>query len=261
MSKSLFPRFVSLVRSAALRAVVAGCAGAAMAPHPAAAVVIAPGQSMQVTFSFPSAPSLPANIVAALPPGDPLLVADVLEGFLRTAILSGFGAPLAEIQFFNGGTLLGTIDESASVLNAFAFDGPGSVFAFNSVAAADFSSIRNGSIQGVFRVTNISTAEAGFGQPAPTFDLTISDLLVGHANGAQQFLTFGPAPVIGTEALVGVAEPGAAGLFVLALGGMALIRRGARGGVVFRFVRWSGGRVLDRACVPPCSVWSTTGDV
>lgn len=224
MSQSLFVRFGPFVRLAA------AVAGAAMAPLPAAAVVIAPGQSMQATFAFPSAPSLPANEAAGLSPGDPWLVADVLEGILTSTSVSGFGAPEAEIQLFNGSTLLGTVDTDAGSFNTFAFVGPGSVFNFHSAGVSDFTSIQDGSIEGVIRVTNISTPVTGFGRPAPTYDLSISSFLVGHANGPQQFLTFGPDPVIGEQTLVGVAEPGIVGLFTLAVGGMVLVRRGVRGG-------------------------------
>ena len=221
MSGASFFRFVPYVWFAA---------GLAAVPSVAGAVVIAPGQSMEATFSFASAPTLPANESVGLLPNDPWLVADVLEGILTSSYVSGFGAPEAEVQLFNGTTLLASVDVDASLFNTFAFVGPGSSFTYHSGIASDFSSIADGSIQGIIRVTNISVPVFGFGLPAQTNDVSVSSFMVGHADGAQQFLTFGPDPVIGTQTLVGVAEPGALGLFVLGLGGVMLVRRGVAGG-------------------------------
>ena len=218
MSGSLFFRY-------AMRALLV--AGVTVAPGVAGAVVIAPGQSLDVTFSFPSAPSPSASEVAALGAGNPLLVADVLDVFLALQPSGMSGTPLAEVQLFNGQTLLYSTDISATGSTSIAFVGPGSPYSINSAElGAGFASIADGSIQGLIRVTNISTKFAGDLEPAPTYAVTVGSIVVGRAQGPEDFSVFSPSPVIGSETLVDVAEPGALGLFALGLGGVMLIRRG-----------------------------------
>lgn len=181
------------------RLVVALTIAAAMmvAARPASALPVLPGQALSVTFGFPGDPNSPIGEV------------DTLSFILNGTCSAGCGVPSAKVDLFNGATLLGTFSWTFSQpFTTFAFTSQTSQFTFNAARIADFSSIANGSINGLFRITNTATG---------VFDFSVQNMpgaSIGRANGTNGYVNGSPEPVITGQATV----PEPATLSLLATG-------------------------------------------
>ena len=162
---------------------------AALAP-PAHAIPVASGETLQVDFSFSGDPSTPLGEI------------DVLALVLN-ATCSGFcGAPSASIDLFDGATWLGNnTQQFAQPFTIFAFTALTSAFTFRASQVTDFTSIADGSIDGLLKITNRGTH---------TFDFSVSLMYgasVGRSNGTNGYINGSPHPILGVQQVATVAEP------------------------------------------------------
>ena len=117
------------------------------------------------------------------------------------------GPPVVRVEVFDGATRLADIQLDFSYpFTLFALTAPESSFTFRATDI-DFSSFRDGTIDGRFRVTNISQPVPGFGRPGATFDASFAFQGIGTGSGTNGFINFGNVPVIGTQRKVTVPEP------------------------------------------------------
>jgi hypothetical protein len=160
------PDRVSAVRIAGL---LLGLVLATAAPQQAKAVPILPGETLRVEFGFSSAPDIG---IPQLPSNHPWRVPTVLFGFLNVTRLAGFGQPSATFALYDGDDLLGSFSINFDGFTTFGFSAPGGLFTFRAGSVTDFSSIADGTIDGVLLITNTSPVD---------LDLSAADLEVGHA--------------------------------------------------------------------------------
>lgn len=194
-------------RLAALAIVGAGLT--LVAGRGAAAIPLAPGETLVLPFVFSSPPDAPGGEVDAV-------VFDI--GFSGASGLVGF-----TVELRDGAALLGA--QTTGVQTLWAFTTPGSGFTLNAVSA-DLDPLRDGTIDGNIRLT----AHFDPGAIAPGLDVTFTTLSVGRGGASSSSLVDAePAPTL-LAAFVEVPEPALGALLALAaLSGAAASRgRAAR---------------------------------
>ncbi len=169
----------------------------------AAAIVVNPGQTLDITFSLSGPPSVPGFTGAGG------LAVDTLQ-FIETDH-GPFGTH-GVAQLFNGSTLLGSVNFIAGFVQSFAFVAPGSAFTFPAVGTvSDWSSITSGAINGILKITLDHT-----------IDFSIASVYLGVANGSSQILLASPGVTI-TGAAIATPLPAALPLFATGAGVLGLI--------------------------------------
>ncbi len=130
-------------------------------PVYASPVNLTPGDTYQITFTINTL-DFPCPDVC-----DTMLLAPNFD-------LDSFSGATLEAQLFDGATLLGTSDPFICCF--IAFESPASAFDFNNAGVADFSSIQDGSIQGMIEIYVTSGS-------IPDFDPAGGEFFVGSATG------------------------------------------------------------------------------
>jgi hypothetical protein len=196
---------------AGIRAAIAGIGLLLSIAQPAGALMIGPGQSLEVDFAFGAAPvfSTGGSPPLTLPPD--VLTFRILLG-PGTSGLAGL-----EVECWDGATLLGSRSGGSSPL-IWGFADPASRWpaALNRVDV-DLASVVAGTIQGMIRL--VPTFASGGG----SLEITFIEILSGATDAAGSLLVASPSPTLSAPRLL--PEPAAALLLAAALGGVAASRR------------------------------------
>lgn len=166
---------------------------------PASTVVLSPGEIYQLTFT-----TNPIAYPCPIGPCDTLFISP-----------DYVGAPVGvtiQAQLYDGSTLLGT--DLPGVCCAMAFVASGSLFNDLNAPVVDFTSIQNGTIQGIIDISVTGAA---------LYDFSVSGtgLALGHATGTGT-LSIDSQSLTLTSAGLLTPEPDSASLAALGFGALAL---------------------------------------
>lgn len=190
--------------------------------QPAAAVPILSGETLEARFNLPSPP---VSTIPGLPPGHFLGIADLLFGFLDVTRISGIGSPQATFALYDGADLLGSYSLSfAAPTTSFAFSAGAFTFRAGMISGSDFSSMRDGTIDGRLLITNTSVVD---------YDFSVRSLDIARGGGPNTIGNpFTPQPVITSQVLLAptvVAEPPTTALLFAGVSALLILRRCSRG--------------------------------
>jgi hypothetical protein len=175
-----------------------------LAPGTAGALTLLPGQSLEIDFSFASAPQVTL-------PGPTVVAPDTLTFRVLTGTVSGLQG--VNIFLEDGGSSLG-VDASSLANPIWAFTDSASAWPVTlNRTDVDFSSILDGSIQGLVRLTPVFAPLAA----TPQLELTFTEVLVGLATSAGGFVPADPSIAVATPRIV--PEPSTA-LLLAAVAGL-----------------------------------------
>jgi hypothetical protein len=181
-----------------------------LAPLPARALTIGPGQSLGVDFTFAAPPVFATGGSPGLTLPPDVLTFRILLG-AATTDLTGLQAEL-----WDGATRLGSRSGGASPL-IFGFADAASRWptALNRVDV-DLTSVVDGTIQGMIRLVPT------FGSGAGALEITFVEVLSGATDAVGALLVASPSPIVSAPRIL--PEPAAVWLLVAALAGLAAAR-------------------------------------
>jgi hypothetical protein len=170
------------------------------ASAPARALTLAPGQALEIDFSFAAPPVFTVSPSVTLPPD--VLTFRIVLGPATT------GASGLDVELFDGATSLGSVSSGLATL-IFGFADPASNWPIGlNRTDASLASVVDGTIQGRLRL--VPTFGAGGG----ALEITLAEILTGATDAFGGLLVASPSPLASAPRVL--PEPAAALLLLLA---------------------------------------------